>query len=59
VRQSEEDRIARLEDIEEIRQLTIRYAAGTDRRNDPRVMRELFSEDAVWGSDGFGAERRY
>jgi hypothetical protein len=57
VRQNEEDRIARLEDIEEIRRLTIRYAHGADRRNDPRVMRELFSEDAVWESDGFGVFR--
>jgi hypothetical protein len=57
VRQGEEDRIARLEDIEEIRRLTIRYAYGADRRNDPRVMRELFAEDAVWESDGFGVFR--
>jgi uncharacterized protein (TIGR02246 family) len=57
VRQSTEDRIARLEDIEEIRRLTIRYAYGADRRNDPKVMRELFAEDAVWESDGFGVFR--
>jgi hypothetical protein len=57
VGQSQENRIARLEDIEEIRRLTIRYANGADRRNDPRVMRELFSKDAVWESDGFGVFR--
>jgi hypothetical protein len=31
VRRSQEDRIARLEDIEEIRRLTIRFANGADR----------------------------
>jgi SnoaL-like domain len=30
---------------------------GADRRNDPRVMRELFVEDAVWHSEGFGVFR--
>jgi hypothetical protein len=54
LRQSTEDRIARLEDIEEIRRLTVRYAYGADRRNDPKVMRELFAENAVWESVGFG-----
>ena len=57
MRRSEEDRITRLEDVEEIRRLTIRYANAADRRNDPRVMRELFSEDAVWESKGFGVFR--
>ena len=54
LRRSVADRLARLEDIEEIRRLTIRYADGADRRNDPKVMRDLFAEDAVWEANGFG-----
>ena len=52
-----EDRITRLEDIEEIRRLTIRYADGADRRNDPKVMHDLFTDDAIWEAEGFGAFR--
>ena len=54
LRRSVADRLARLEDIEEIRRLTIRYADGADRRNDPKMMRDLFAEDAVWEANGFG-----
>jgi hypothetical protein len=57
VRESVEHRIARLEDAEEIRRLTIRYADGADRRNDPRIMRDLFARDAVWEAEDFGVFR--
>lgn len=50
-----ERRIMRLEDLEEIRRLIIRYAEAADRQNDAALMSELFAEQAVWESSGFGA----
>ncbi|MBM3518297.1 MAG: hypothetical protein FJX56_10625, partial [Alphaproteobacteria bacterium] len=43
-----EERITRLEDIEAIKRMLARYAQGADRNNDPNVLRELYTEDAVW-----------
>ena len=39
---------------EEIRTAIGRYAKAGDERNDPDVLRTLFSEDAVWEAEGFG-----
>ncbi len=47
------DRLDRIESIEAIRAMVARYAIGADRRNDPEIMGPLFSEDAVWESEGF------
>jgi len=49
-----EERITRLEDIEAIKRMLARYAQGADRNNDPNVLRELYTEDAVWEAEGFG-----
>lgn len=49
-----EQRVKRLEGIESIRRLIARYAHGADRRNDPVIMRPLFTDDAVWECKGFG-----
>jgi len=49
-----QNRIALLEDREEIRDLIERYAEAADRRNDPELMCELFAESAVWEAPGFG-----
>lgn len=47
-------RLDRLESAEAIRDLVGRYALGADRRNDPAIFRDLFTEDAVWEAAGFG-----
>lgn len=47
-------RLDRLEAIEEVRALVGRYAVGADSRNDPAVMRPLFTPHAVWEAKGFG-----
>lgn len=47
-------RLDRLESAEAIRDLVGRYALGADRRNDPAIFRDLFTEDAVWEAEGFG-----
>ncbi len=49
-----EQRIARLEAIDDIKTLIARFARGTDRHNDPDVTRLVFSEDAVWESPQYG-----
>ncbi|WP_165837734.1 nuclear transport factor 2 family protein [Zavarzinia aquatilis] len=49
-----EGRLDRLESAEAIRDLVGRYALGADRRNDPAIFRDLFTEDAVWEAEGFG-----
>ena len=49
-----EARIARLEAIEEIKQVIARYAQGADKRNDPEIMAPLFAENGVWEAEGFG-----
>ena len=43
-----EDRIQRLEDYEEIRQLMVRYAAAMDNDFDTNEIASLFTEDATW-----------
>ena len=50
-----EDRIARLEAVERIRDLKARYADVCDTGYDPDRMDPLFTRDAVWdGGDRFG-----
>lgn len=49
-----EKRIARLEDIESIRQLKYQYALHCDNGYDPDGMSGLFVEDGVWESNAFG-----
>lgn len=47
--------LQRLEDVEAIKRLIVRYAQGADRGNDVNVMLPLFTEDAVWdGGERFG-----
>lgn len=47
--------LQRLEDVESIKRLIVRYAQGADRGNDVDVMLPLFTEDAVWdGGERFG-----
>lgn len=49
------DRVQRLEDIEAIKRVIVRYAQGADKRNDPDIMVPLFAENGVWdGGDRFG-----
>ncbi len=48
-------RIQRLEDIEAIKFLLIRYAQGSDKKNDPDIMVPLFTEDGVFDiGTGYG-----
>jgi len=49
-----EARIARLEDIESIRQLKHQYSVYCDHGYDADGMTSLFTEDAVWDSNKFG-----
>ena len=41
-------RIQRLEDIEAIKWLIVRYAQGADQNNNVDILMPLFAEDAVW-----------
>lgn len=50
-----EARIARLEDIESIRQLKHQYAVYCDNGYNADGMASLFAEDAVWESNKFGS----
>jgi hypothetical protein len=48
-------RVQRLEDIEAINHLLVRYAQGSDKHNDPDIMVPLFTEDAVFDvGSGYG-----
>ena len=48
-------RLQRLENVESIKRLIVRYAQGADSGNDVNVMLPLFTEDAVWdGGERFG-----
>jgi hypothetical protein len=47
-------RIARLEAIEEIKQLKARYCAYCDDKYDPEGIGALFVEDGVWDGERFG-----
>jgi uncharacterized protein (TIGR02246 family) len=49
-----EERIARLEDIEAIRQLKAMYCFHCDNGYDAERLAELFTEDAVWVGGGRG-----
>lgn len=49
-----EERVQRLEDIEEIRRLKIRYAQLCDANYDPEGLAALFTEDGVWDGGEFG-----
>ncbi len=49
-----EERIARLEDIESIKQLYHQYATYCDNGYDAEGMGTLMTEDAVWTSNCFG-----
>lgn len=44
-------RLSRMESFEAIRQLIATYAIGADRKNDPKILQPLFSDDAVWEAD--------
>jgi hypothetical protein len=49
-----EQRVARLEAIEAIRQLKARYCAYCDDNYDPDGIAGLFTEDGVWDGESFG-----
>ena len=49
-----EARLARLEDIEAIRQLKARYCEICDDNHDPDLIISIFTEDAVWEARGIG-----
>lgn len=51
-RASLEERLARVEAHEAIRQVIARYAIGADRKNDPDILGPLFSDLAVWEAEG-------
>ena len=49
-----EERVQRLEAIEAIRRLKIKYAQLCDNNYDPLGLTALFTEDAVWDGGGLG-----
>ena len=49
-----EQRIARLEDLEAIKQLKARYCEICDDDHDPSRITSIFTEDAVWEGRGIG-----
>ena len=49
-----EQRVQALEDINAIRHLKARYAAYCDDHYNPEGIAALFTEDAVWESQGLG-----
>lgn len=55
-----ETRVQRLEEFEAIRALVNRMRRGADRQNDPAMVREIFSEDVHWrtqgGADALGSD---
>lgn len=51
---SVEDRLARLEAIEEIKQLKARYCALCDANYEPDGLADLFLPDGVWDGGPFG-----
>jgi uncharacterized protein (TIGR02246 family) len=53
-----EDRVRRLEEIEEIRRLKLTYAALCDDSYRPEALAGLFTPDGVWdGGDSYGVYR--
>ena len=49
-----EQRVQALEDVNAIRHLQARYAAYCDDQYNPEGLAALFTEDAVWESQGLG-----
>jgi hypothetical protein len=49
-----EKRITRLEDIEAIKQLKVRYSHICDDMHNPDAIASVFAEDGVWESADFG-----
>jgi hypothetical protein len=49
-----EERLQRLEDVEEIRRLKVRYAELCDEGFDPDALVALFTPDGVWDAGEFG-----
>lgn len=52
-----EARVQRLEDVEAIRRLKLRYARRCDDHYDPDGLAALFTEDAVWDAGDLGVFR--
>jgi uncharacterized protein (TIGR02246 family) len=48
------ERVARLEDIEALRQLKYRYCAAVDDNYDAEAVAALFTEDGVWDGGALG-----
>jgi hypothetical protein len=51
---SEQQRLARVEAIEAIKQLKYRYCAYCDDHYNPSGIAALFTEDAIWQGESFG-----
>jgi hypothetical protein len=49
-----EKRVTRLEDIEAIKQLKVRYAHICDDLHNPETINSVFVEDGIWESPDFG-----
>ncbi len=49
-----DNRLQRVEDVEEINRLIVDYARGADHGNNREMLTPLFTEDAVWEAKGFG-----
>ena len=52
-----EARITRLEDIEAIKQLKVRYTHVCDDDHNPETITALFAEDGIWESPDFGVAK--
>ena len=52
-----EERIQRLEDIESIKQLKVRYSHICDDDHNPDKIASLFVEDGIWESPDFGVAK--
>jgi len=52
-----EKRVQTLEDLEEIKRLKVRYAKYLDNNINVEKLGELFTDDAVWGSEAWGLFR--
>ncbi|MEQ8660524.1 MAG: nuclear transport factor 2 family protein, partial [Gammaproteobacteria bacterium] len=52
-----EKRITRLEDIEAIKQLKVRYSHICDDDHNPDTIASVFAADGIWESPDFGTAR--
>ena len=52
-----EERVQRLEDIESIKQLKVRYSHICDDDHNPDKIASLFVEDGIWESPDFGVAK--